>query len=218
MKLFWVVFFVLMFISLAPVAYAGTWIWDFNNGKVNDWNEVVGKWKAEKGGYAEVAGTEYAKTLWGNVNWTNYTVEVGITLQKEVGFNCAGLLVRTNDDGTQGFRFWIRTDEWKCQFSKWVDNKFVHIVEKHIIDVKIGVTYNLKVIIEGNRYQCFADGDLVIDHEDKEKVRENGKIGFITYQAYPLFDNLIISGPNIPSSAVDPGAKLTQSWGKIKSQ
>lgn len=217
MRFFRVSIMFLIFMAFGSVAFAGTWVVDFNNGKVDDWDEVFGEWKAEQGGYAEVAGTQYAKTMWGDMNWADYTVEVDVTLLEEVGFNCAGLLIRANEDGTQGFRFWIRTDEWKCQFSKWVNNAFVHIVEKFIMDVKIGETYHLKVIVEGTRYQCFADEELVIDHDDKENISANGKIGLITYQAYPLFDNLTISGPKIPSSAVEPGAKLTASWGAIKS-
>ena len=91
---------------LQSLALAGTWEEDFDDGKAGEWNEITGKWEIDKKAYVETAQTEYAKTIIGDETWTDYTVEVDITLtQPHGGTNCAGLLIRINENGENGFRY-----------------------------------------------------------------------------------------------------------------
>jgi hypothetical protein len=125
--------------------------------------------------------------------------------------------VRADQKGENGFRFWIRTD-MPPQFSKWINDKYEHIKQDIPVKIEIGETYHLKVIIEGNKYQGFIDDEEVLNHEDKDGFRKSGRIGLITYKAYPHFDNVTVSGENVKGLAVQSGGKLSARWGRIKSE
>ena len=212
-----IVFAILMVVMLTSIASAGVWQENFDNGLPDGWNEVSGEWKIVKDAYAETSGGPYAKTMFGDENWTDYTLEVDVTLVKKVSdVNAAGVLIRADTDGDNGMRFWIRTDQHKCQFSRWRENKWDHIVTPLPIDPEVGETYRLKVVAEGQNYQCFVDDELLFEGDDDAKFRDSGRIGFITHSANVHFDNLVIDGADIPSFAVEPNGKLTTRWGQLK--
>ena len=208
-----IIFFVAL---LTSTASAGVWQENFDRGLPDGWNEVKGEWKILKDAYAETSGAEYAKTMFGDEDWTDYTVEVDITLVKHVNVNAAGVLIRADADGDNGMRYWIRTDQHKCQFSRWRENQFEHIVTPLPVEPEVGETYRLKVIAEGQNYQCFVDDELLFEGDDDAKFRDSGRIGFITHTANVHFDNLVIDGADIPSFAVEPNGKLTTLWGQLK--
>ena len=201
---------------LAFPASAGVWQENFDNGLPDGWNDVSGEWKIVKNTYAETSGGQYAKTMFGDEDWTDYTVAVDVTLVKNVNVNAAGLLIRADADGDNGMRFWIRTDQHKCQFSRWRENTFEHIVTPLPVDPEVGETYRLKVVAEGQNYQCFVDDELLFEGDDDAKFRDSGRIGFITFEANVHFDNLIIDGEDIPSFAVEPNGKLAIQCGQLK--
>ena len=201
---------------LTPIASAGIWQENFDRGLPDGWNEVKGEWKIEKDAYAETSGAEYAKTMFGDEDWTDYTLEVDVTLVENVNVNAAGVLIRADTDGDNGMRFWIRTDQHKCQFSRWRENQFEHIVTPLPVDPEVGGTYRLKVIAEGQNYQCFVDDELLFEGDDDAKFRDSGRIGFITHTANVHYDNLVIDGEDIPAFSVAPNGKLTTRWGQLK--
>jgi len=203
---------------LASIALAGTWQENFDNGLPDGWNDVSGEWKIEKDAYAETSGGQYAKTMFGDEDWADYTVEVDVTLVKNVNVNAAGLLIRADANGDNGMRFWIRTDQHKCQFSRWRANEWDHIATPLPLEPEIGETYRLKIVAEGQNYRCFVDNELLFEGEDDMKFRDSGRIGFITFEAYAHFDNLIIDGEEIPAFAVEPTGKLATCWGRLKTE
>ncbi len=208
-----VIFLVAM---LTSIASAGVWQENFDNGLPDGWNAVSGEWKIVKDAYAETSGAQYAKTMFGDEGWTDYTVEVDVTLVENVNVNAAGVLIRADKDGDNGMRFWIRTDQHKCQLSRWKENQFEHIATPLPAEPEVGKTHRLKVIAEGQNYQCFVDDELLFDGDDDMKFRNSGRIGFIAYEANVHFDNLSIDGADIPSFAVEPNGKLTTRWGQLK--
>jgi len=199
------------------IAFAGTWKYDFNDGKADGWEVIVGKWKVEDKAYAETGWTEYAKTMGGEESWTDYTVECDITLVESFegggSKDCAGLLIRADAKGENGYRFWIRTD-MAPQFSKWINNTYEHIEQNIPVVIEIEETYHLKVIIEGDSYKGFINDEEVFDH--KEDFRKNGRIGLITYKAHPHFDNITVSGDNVKGMSVQLIGKLSACWSRIK--
>ncbi len=201
---------------LTSTASAGIWQENFDKGLPDGWNEVKGEWKIVKDTYAETSGAEYAKTMFGDEDWTDYTLEVDVTLVKNVNVNAAGVLIRADTDGDNGMRFWIRTDQHKCQFSRWKENQWDHIKTPLPVEPEVGETYRLKIVAEGQNYQCFVDDELLFDGEDNAKFRDSGRIGFITHTANVHFDNLSIDGEDIPAFAVEPNGKLTTRWGQLK--
>ena len=201
---------------LTSTASAGVWQENFDNGLPDGWNAVKGEWKIVKDAYAETSGAQYAKTMFGDEAWTDYTVEVDVTLVENVNVNAAGVLIRADKDGDNGMRFWIRTDQHKCQLSRWKENQFEHIATPLPAEPEVGKTHRLKVVAEGQNYQCFVDDELLFEGDDDAKFRDSGRIGFITYEANVHFDNLVIDGADIPSFAVEPNGKLTTRWGQLK--
>lgn len=208
-----VIFLVAM---LTSIASAGVWQENFDNGLPDGWNAVSGEWKIVKDAYAETSGAQYAKTMFGDEDWTDYTVAVDVTLVEDVNVNAAGLLIRADADGDNGMRFWIRTDEHKCQFSRWRENQWEHIVTPLPVEPEVGETYRLKVVAEGQNYECFIDDELLFEGEDDMKFRDSGRIGFIAYEANVHYDNLVIDGDDIPAFAVAPNGKLATRWGRLK--
>ena len=207
---------ILMVAILASIASAGVWQENFDNGLPDGWNDVKGEWKIQKDAYAETSGAQYAKTMFGDEDWTDYTVAVDVTLVEDVNVNAAGLLIRADADGNNGMRFWIRTDEHKCQFSRWRENQWEHIVTPLPVEPEVGETYRLKVVAEGQNYECFIDDELLFEGEDDMKFRDSGRIGFIAYEANVHYDNLVIDGDDIPAFAVAPNGKLATRWGRLK--
>ena len=201
---------------LTSIASAGVWQENFDTGLPDGWNDVKGEWKIVKDAYAETSGAQYAKTMFGEEDWTDYTLEVDVTLVKNVGVNAAGVLIRADTDGDNGMRYWIRTDQHKCQFSRWRENQWDHIATPLPLEPKVGETYRLKIVAAGQNYQCFVDDELLFDDADDAKFRDSGRIGFITYEANVHFDNLIIDGEEIPAFAVEPNGKLATRWGRLK--
>ena len=203
-------------VILTPIASAGIWQENFDKRLPDGWNEVKGEWKIVKDAYAETSGEPYAKTMFGDENWTDYTLEVDVTLVENVDVNAAGVLIRADTDGDNGMRFWIRTDQHKCQFSRWKENQWDHIKTPLPVEPEVGETYRLKIVAEGQNYQCFVDDELLFEGDDNAKFRDSGRIGFITHTANVHFDNLSIDGADIPSFAVAPNGKLTTRWGQLK--
>ena len=207
---------ILMVAILTSIASAGVWQENFDNGLPDGWNDVKGEWKIQKDAYAETSGAQYAKTMFGDEDWTDYTVAVDVTLVEDVNVNAVGLLIRADADGDNGMRFWIRTDEHKCQFSRWRENQWEHIVTPLPVEPEVGETYRLKVVAEGQNYECFVDDELLFEGEDDMKFRDSGRIGFIAYEANVHYDNLVIDGDDIPAFAVAPNGKLATRWGQLK--
>ena len=87
---------VLCFFSLftfSRIARAGEWVFDFEDPKQADrWKAANGSGKIQKGVYAEISATEKAAhTLFGEADWTDYTVEAKIRIDAN---RWAGLVFR----------------------------------------------------------------------------------------------------------------------------
>ena len=202
-------------------ATAGVWEEDFDNGMPKGWEVVTGKWKVDKKALTLTADEPYSKIMFGDVDWKDYSVAVDITVDKgKHPCNCTGLLVRADEKGENGYRFWIRTDQHVGQVSRWVKNKFVHLKSALPPKAESGKTYRMKVVAKGKKFQFFLDDKLLWEGEDKDepKFQPSGRIGFICHETKPRFENLVIEGDQIfPSTAVKPVGKLSISWSEIKS-
>ena len=201
-------------------ATAGVWEEGFDNGMPKGWEAIVGKWKVDKKALTLTDYAPYSKIMFGDVDWKDYSVAVDITVDKgKHACNCTGLLVRADKEGKNGYRFWIRTDQHAGQVSRWVNNKFVHLKTPLPPKAESGKTYRMKVVAKGKKFQFFLDDKLLWEGEDKAepKFQPSGRIGFICHETKPRFDNLVIEGDQILTTAVKPVGKLSISWSEIKS-
>ena len=219
MKMLRVSCLILTILFCQSIASAGTFIEDFESGRVDDWDEVTGTWEVEDGAYQQVdMVAEYAKTINKTLGWTNYTIEVDVTIVEGGPGStsvCAGLLLRTDDTGTAGYRLWIRDDSNGFQFSNWIENTFQHVITNANERATPGQANRLKVEIEDFTISAWVDDRLMFEeYEDANQLFPIGKVGFIVYNSHAKFDNLAISGEGI--IAVAPAGKLAATWGSIK--
>ena len=201
-------------------ATAGVWEEGFDNGMPKGWEAIVGKWKVDKKALTLTDYAPYSKIMFGDVDWKDYSVAVDITIgEGKHPCNCTDLLVRADKEDENGYRFWIRTDQHQAQVSRWVNNKFVHLKTPLPPKAESGKTYRMKVVAKGEKFQFFLDDKLLWEGEDKAepKFQPSGRIGFICHETKPRFDNLVIDGDQILTTAVKPVGKLSISWSEIKS-
>ncbi|HIN75498.1 MAG TPA: DUF1080 domain-containing protein [Rhodospirillales bacterium] len=202
------------------LATAGVWKEDFDNGMPKGWETIKGKWKVDKKALTETRSETYSKIMFGDVTWKDYSVAIDVIVGKgKHPCNCVGFLIRADEKGENGYRFWIRTDQHMGQVSRWVNNKYEHLKTPIPPKAESGKTYRLKVVAKGKNFQFFLDDKLLFEGEDKAQPRfqPNGRIGLICHETNPYFDNLVIEGDQIPASLVKPLAKISVYWGKIKS-
>ena len=201
---------------------AGTWRDDFDDGRAEGWSEVSGKWEVKDGIYQQTdMVTEYQKTIHEVGDWMDYTLEVDVTiLEGGPGSTsvAAGVLLRTNETGSSGYRLWIRADQYGFQLSVWMDDAYTHVITNAAERAELGETYRLKVQIEGSSISAWVDDRLMFeDHVDEEGLFPSGRIGLINYNAHCQYDNLTVSGENVISNlAVAPDWKVAATWGATK--
>ena len=208
----------LCFVSVS-LSVAGVWKETFDNGMPKGWEPIVGKWKVGKKALTETSGEPYSKIMFGDVAWKDYSIAVDVTVGKgKHPCNCVGLLVRADEKGENGYRFWIRTDQHMGQVSRWVNNKYEHLKTPIPPQAESGKTYRLKVVAKGKNFQFFLDDKLLFEGKNKPQPRfqPSGRIGFICHETNPYLDNLVIEGDQIPSLPVKLVGKVAAYWGQIK--
>jgi hypothetical protein len=207
---------------IASISHAGEWEDRFEDGNADGWNEVTGDWAVKDGAYEQsIMEAEYQKSILDLDDITDFTLEVDVAILESSAAStsvAAGVLVRTDDEGTSGYRIWGRPDQHGFQFSVWQDNTFQHVITDAAAKAVEGETYHLKVQIEGFKISAWFNDQLMVDeHEDESKLFATGRIGFINYNAHSVYDNLTVTGPNVLTNiAVEPAGKLAAAWGAIK--
>jgi alpha-L-arabinofuranosidase len=134
---------------------------------VAGWRTVRGKWHADNGVLRQDdAAAEDVRGVVGDPNWQNYT----LTLQARKLSGAEGFLIMFRARNDQNWYWW--------NIGGW--NNTLHAVEKMTNGSKSLVTaqtpgsvetgrwYDIKIIVEGNRLQCFLDGKRI--HEVEEKA------------------------------------------------
>ena len=84
---------------------------------------------------------------------------------------------------------------------------------------QIGEWYRVKIDVVGNSISYYVDGKLL--HQAKDNLHSSGGVNLYAYNASMEFDNIVITGDEIPDAgpggyAVQPIAKSATTWGRIK--
>ena len=84
---------------------------------------------------------------------------------------------------------------------------------------EVGKWYRLEIAAIGNTISFYVDGELLFERKDDS--HPSGGVSLWAYDAIVEFDNVVITGDDIPDTgpsgqAVQPEAKLVTSWGAIK--
>ncbi len=220
--------FILLGLSICAISpiLAGTWRDDFEDNKTNEWeiynvDRQVEKWWITDG---EAVGQIFSPgfaSIWltGDIKWEFYSVSCRVMLEED-----------RNDPATIGITLHDRGDE-DSRYVFTID--FVFNTARIIKDVpggnfisnpfvaEKGVWYDLKATVSENGELEFRINNTVFSAVDPQPLK-GGQAGLMVADARAKFDNVEITGDNIPNGGpgkpfdVAPRGKLTTTWGKLK--
>lgn len=226
--------------------WAGTFIETFNNGDLKDWQELVqenkmpGSWEVIDRELHAVSVDGWPRLLTiGNKKWRDYTIEVDVKPIEKHGQ--ASIVIAARIKGT-----WLMFCEigdrlvpgWDtlCRTGDFHTNRsqLLHVGPHPLL--KLGAWSTLKLSVKDATFIFWINdekiaetgGDFAFVHAGQAIVR--GKVGrlegFLTGGAgfglanyTARFDNLIITGEDIPDKGKLPVAskgKLATTWGQLK--
>jgi hypothetical protein len=229
-------------VSIQPVSAQSAWIEDFESG-LDNWEQMLGEWTIEEEGGNHFLMTPLvltAQPAGGSDPWIRLapkgvpvtigdgTIEFRAILLEPGG---AGIILRPIIRGTDvDHCYWFSVDS-RSQYNFMllrVDIDSPNLdgynatgeaygnelpIVQGVIEVE--VWYDVKIEITGNHWNCYLDGEKLIDYDDDpEWAYESGIIGFEIDCGKAAVDDVRITG--VPELAVEPVSKLSTTWGLIK--
>lgn len=235
--------FILLYLlmCLASDSSAGTWRDDFEDKDTKEWeifnlNRQVEKWWINDD---EAVGEIFEPGFWslwmtGENNWRFYSVRCVVKLIDEKN-DPPYFGLTLHDRGEEGGRYVFYVDYLRgfAVIDKWVANggsvRRNFIAEKDVwyelmASVQIHPIEEESAILEfsiKNADSKDVNPLITLTAEDTNPI-DKGQVGLAISNARVRYDNVEISGDNIPNGgpgkpfAVKPHAKLATSWGSIK--
>ena len=234
------------FFLLSGSGWAGTFIETFNDDDLEDWQELVQQ--NERPGSWEVIDRElHAGTpdAWprlltiGNKKWRDYTIEVDVKPLEKHGR--ASIVIAARIKGTRlvfceiGDRLVPGWDTF-CRTGDFHTNTSVLLSAGQHPLLKLGDWSTLKLSVKGADFIFWINGEKIAETGDdfalvlagralvRGKVGRlddllTGGAGFGLSNYTARFDNIIITGKDIPDKGtlpVAPRGKLATTWGHLK--
>ena len=212
---------------------AGTWADAFKDGNTHGWtiinniNNKSAKWWIDRGeAVCETFARNTPSTLaTGEVDWRNYS------------FSCRAKLDKGKDKPAEPATFGIILHHRWEEFSFYAlrilyPSETVHITKyspgiasilgEFNFPAKLDTWYTLMASIDSRGKIKFKIDDVVFTTVDADSIK-NGKAGLVVSNAQARFDDVEITGDNIPNGGpgtlpVEPSGKLATTWGKLKRQ
>jgi len=209
-------------LSLFPLSSGEALFFDFEDkDQLEEWDVISGTWQIEKDevSNSSVASGEGADDLIlaiGDESWTDYTIEfeangltddIGIVFRLQDINNYYGFLLAPN----------LNLSEWFLKQGGAFDENLGEKGDN--LGVSINEWHKYKLVVEGMQAQIFVDDEEPFDPLEIGKGYEKGRIGLRQWADHGHYDNVVISGPEIPLSpgeAVEYTGKLASVWGSIK--
>ena len=234
----------MMFMLVTP-AWAGTIVYDFEDeSQLADWFEVptldrlpyIAQWSIEDGKLLGISNGPAMSMGQGfgvdNYTWSNYTVEAQFMIEEFSGesglWGSAVFLVAHYHlppgvtDPTQFWMVWLGphragdNGEWQMF---WYDGSQMPI-EDIVPPFEVNRWYSARIECEDGHYRMFFDDRLLAEFDTETPEESYGVPGFAIRNCRAYFDNMIITGDDIPDmlsvAAVSPRSKLATTWGCIR--
>lgn len=224
---------VLISLSILSIpVFAGTYLDDFADGIDNGWVPLAGEWEAAEGIYKQtVAGDLWQRAMLATIDDLDYKVsdfEVSVTAQLPEGNSGWLGLVFLHGEIKVG-----QLEVAHYTFSLTYDGRNIVRIYKSstgivgnvnwVIDeplnADLGKWYTYKVVVQGQKIECYANDKLLIT-EDDPGIFEAGKVGiFATKAPGAIFSTFQLTAANIPNSvafSVQSSGKLATAWGDLK--
>ena len=221
----------------ANLTFAGTWRDDFEDNKTNEW-EIFNlvrqheKWRVSDG----VAVRQHEKwrvsdgvaigeifedpflSLWrtGEQDWEFYTLSCRMKLDDDKTLPPRiGLTLHDRGDEGSRYLFLINFDTNIASISKEIPGGGIVLSP---VEVEKGIWYDISgTVFEDGSLEFLINGEIVISAFDRSPL-DGGLAGLVVQNAQASFDNVQISGDNIPNGGptksfdVAPQEKLTTTW------
>ena len=224
-----IIFLVIVCLSMGLVfpSFAGTWRDDFENNNTQEWdifNHVpqVEKWWINNGEAVGEIFHENSSSLWltGELNWRFYSVSCRAML--EVDRNeppYIGLILHNRGEEESRYLFAIYYVSGVATIIRRVQDEIGFANGRFA--AKKGVWYDLTATVYEDGTLEFKIDDFVLRAPDPNPLK-GGQAGLVVNDARARFDNVEITGDNIPNGGpgkpfdVAPKAKLTTTWANLK--
>ncbi len=156
----------------------------------DNWTEVRGNWVVEGGEYSQDDESIIGRTIAGDTNWTDYTIELkakilsGDSRQRAIRiiFRCIG--------DNNFYQFQLYEDEKKVKLWKYVDGNWVRLGEvNHRVD--LDTWYHVKIDVYGSSIKCYVNDELKLEVNDS--THSQGNIRLETKYAHIHFDDIKVT-------------------------
>jgi hypothetical protein len=167
---------------------------NFEDGDTTGWTSVTGSWTVPTVDTNKMlsSGSQTTTSLItanAGSSWTDYTyeakVEMGITNAN------AGIVFRVQDANNY-YMYRINSSNQKLELYKSV-NGLMTIVTSTPFAAQEKLSYNVKVVVEGNKISCYVDGELKMGWTNPVTELTTGGIGFRTTSMGVHFDDAIVN-------------------------
>ena len=200
-------------IGASYTAQAGTYVENFDDGDFDGWEIFEGgepgsEWTVEDGVLTcrrEILWI--SELLFGEEDWRNYTIECDAKMVEPLGdelcfmgfdFRIVGTDIvdglLDNDDVCSVVEFFGQ----EASISAWINNEFSGTSESKGIDFELDRWYRFKAVAHEDTFEFYIDGRLVASYTDDRFP--TGRIGFFVAACEAQFDNVIITGDDVPDN------------------
>lgn len=236
-RILWKFFFVFCLSIIAVTGFAGTFFDDFNDGDYDGWKRSPQNEKSDVS-WTVIKGElkfDPKKLPWdqaisqlnfvGNQkvtnvrDWTDYDLQVDIK-HTELANWPGGIRARVDLDTGGHYVAWFYPGDSTIKLYKnpgWDINTGIVTLGQASYKPEIEKYHTLGLSCQGDTIKVFYDGKELISAKDSE--HKKGTIALCVQDKIVYFDNVKVTGPNIPNvnmSPVDSKGKLAFVWGRIK--
>jgi len=239
LHIFWRIFLVFNFSIITTVGLAGTFLDDFNDGDYDGWkrspqNEKSNvSWTVVKGelkfdpknlpwdqaiSQLNFVGNQKVSNV---KDWTDYDLEVDIK-HTELANWPGGIRARVDLDVGGHYAVWLYPGDNSIKLYKnpgWDINTGLVTLGQNTYKAEVEKFHTVKLSCQGDTIKVFYDGKELISAKDSE--HKKGTIALCVQDKIVYFDNVKVTGPNIPNVNMSPvisKGKLAYVWGGIKNK
>ena len=192
--------------------------YDFEDERqADDWEVLDGEGKVEDGMYIlNNTDTSSGIAVIGDMTWTDCTIKSRAMLMEGSADNIGYVwrLAANNLFYVISLRMDQRIGYCGCINGAWMNGGSP--INPVAFNTETAKEYEMELIVEGNKFQFFVDGEDMGEWEDDQL--ETGKIGFRVWSAIMGVEDFDINGPGIPRTAVESQGKLATTWARIKTE
>lgn len=151
----------------------------------------LGNWSTNQNEVVQSALITDAHFLFGHPTWGDYE----LTLQAFKERGSEGFLVLFRAEDGDSF-YWLNLGGWnntRHAIEKEVDGERRGLGRGQNGSIQTGRWYDIRVRCEGNRIQCWLDGEEIIDLRDEENPHRKGMVGLGTWATHARYRNIKIT-------------------------